>query len=166
VAHAGPATNITPERQAQFAFMKMPDSPLSAASGTVRIVANEIRTPQVQIYNRSDRPVRGLEMGWVVKDQRGREFVTGAVPIDVAIGPKQSTKVIQDTALKFSDPTGRPIAIDSMTGYLSSVEFADGQMWVPNRSGLLPTPSPEEQRLTEIYRKRGLNALVEELKKF
>jgi hypothetical protein len=27
-------------------------------------------------------------------------------------------------------------------------------------------PSPEEQRLVQIYRKRGLNAVIEELKKF
>jgi hypothetical protein len=27
-------------------------------------------------------------------------------------------------------------------------------------------PSPEEQRLLQIYRKKGLNGLIEELKKF
>jgi hypothetical protein len=39
-------------------------------------------------------------------------------------------------------------------------------MWVPDRSAQLPTPSPEEQRLTGLYRKRGLEAVVEELKRF
>ena len=29
-----------------------------------------------------------------------------------------------------------------------------------------PTPSPEEQRLTALYRKKGLEALVDELKRF
>jgi hypothetical protein len=30
----------------------------------------------------------------------------------------------------------------------------------------LPTPSPEEQRLAELYRKRGIQAVIEELRKF
>ena len=46
------------------------------------------------------------------------------------------------------------------------MEFDDGTMWVPDRSAKMPTPSPEEQRLTALYRKKGLEALVDELKRF
>jgi len=46
------------------------------------------------------------------------------------------------------------------------VEFADGTMWVPERSTRWPTPSPEEQRLAEIYRKKGIDALAQELSRF
>jgi hypothetical protein len=53
------------------------------------------------------------------------------------------------------------------------VEFADGKMWVPNRQNLenaallnVLAPSAEEQRLSDLYRKKGIQALVEELKKF
>jgi hypothetical protein len=53
-----------------------------------------------------------------------------------------------------------------MTAYLTSVEFADGSVWVPSRTSRWPTPSPEEQRLSEIYRKRGIEALVQELTRF
>jgi len=60
-----------------------------------------------------------------------------------------------------------------MTGFVSSVEFADGSIWIPSRAELddpmlrrVIAPSPEEQRLVQIYRKRGVNAVVEELKKF
>jgi hypothetical protein len=60
-----------------------------------------------------------------------------------------------------------------MTGFVSQVEFADGKVWVPNRQSLENTtllnvmaPSAEEQRLTDIYRKRGLDALIAELNKF
>jgi hypothetical protein len=60
-----------------------------------------------------------------------------------------------------------------MTGFISSVEFTDGSFWIPSRPELddpilrrVVAPSPEEQRLVQIYRKRGLNAVIEELKKF
>ncbi len=60
-----------------------------------------------------------------------------------------------------------------MTAFVSQVEFGDGSLWVPARLALNDalmrkalTPSGEEQRLTSIYRKRGLQALLEELKRF
>ena len=60
-----------------------------------------------------------------------------------------------------------------MTGFVSQVEYTNGQIWVPNRASLENTqllrvlaPSPEEQRLTDLYRTRGLKALMDELKKY
>jgi hypothetical protein len=60
-----------------------------------------------------------------------------------------------------------------MTGYISSVEFTDGGLWIPSHAELdepilrhVVAPSPEEQRLVQIYRKRGVAAVVDELKKF
>jgi hypothetical protein len=80
--------------------------------------------------------------------------------------------VEQDTALRFSR-NGKPLNIQAMSGFVSQVEFADGKVWVPNRQNLasellhkiLP-PSAEEQRLTDLYRRKGVDALVEELKKY
>ena len=66
-----------------------------------------------------------------------------------------------------------PLAIEAMTGFVSSVEFADGSLWIPSRADLgspqlqrVIAPSDEEQRLVQIYRKKGLQALVAELNKF
>ena len=60
-----------------------------------------------------------------------------------------------------------------MTGFVSQVQFADGKVWVPTRQNLdepelrkVVPPSAEAQRLSELYFKKGLPALVEELKKF
>jgi hypothetical protein len=65
------------------------------------------------------------------------------------------------------------LAIEAMTGFVSSVEFADGSMWIPSRADLgvpqlqrVMAPSGEEQRLIQIYRKKGLAALIAELNKF
>jgi len=86
--------------------------------------------------------------------------------------PGRTARVLQETALRFSR-SGQPVTIQGMTGFVSEVQFADGKVWVPNRQNLenaqllkvLP-PSNEEQRLSDLYRIKGIGALIEELKKF
>jgi hypothetical protein len=165
----GRSTNADPERELQFAFLHMPDSPVDPTGGAARVAGNEARAPRIDVQNRSDRTVKFLEMGWIVKDQQGREFMAASMPSDVSLAPGKSSRVLQDTALRFAEKT----QIDSMTGFVSSVEYSDGTYWIPSRSALndprlrgIVAPSPEEQRLTQIYRKKGLNGLILELKKF
>lgn len=165
----GRSTNADPERELQFAFLHMPDSPVDATGGAARIAGNEARAPHIDIQNKSDRGVRHLEMGWIVKDQQGHEFLAASMPSDLNLAPGKSSRVMQDTALRFSDRT----QIDSMTGFVSSVEYSDGSYWIPSRNALndpklrgIIAPSPEEQRLSQIYRKKGLKGLIDELKKF
>lgn len=168
VAQAGRSTAGSSGRQVQLAFLDMPDAPVEAQSGSAYVRNNEIRSPRMNVHNTSQRPVRAMEIGYSLKDSIGREYVAGAVPIELSLAPSQRTTVVQDAAFQFTTGSGQPIQIDSITAFLSSVEFADGNMWVPSRQRdmRMPTPSPEEQRLTDLYRKRGLQALVEELRKF
>lgn len=163
VAQAGRATTSRGERQIELAFLKAPNAPVSTDAGMVRIDDNEARSPRIFLRNRSDKPVRGIELGWLVKDGRGREFVAGGMPMELDLQPRSRTNLVQDVTFRFTDPGGTAIPIGELTAYLTSVEFADGSMWVPDRSPRWPTPSPEEQRLSEIYRKRGVDALVHEL---
>jgi hypothetical protein len=165
----GRSTNTDPEHELQFAFLHMPDSPVDPTAGSAKIAGNEARAPHINVQNRSDRAVKHLELGWIVKDQQGREFLAASIPSDVSLAPGKSAPVTGDTALKFSQRT----QIDSMTGFVASVEYADGSYWIPTRAELndpklrnIVAPSPEEQKLYQIYRKKGLNGLVEELKKF
>ncbi|HUS06367.1 MAG TPA: hypothetical protein VMZ52_08735 [Bryobacteraceae bacterium] len=166
VARAGRGTNTVSERQIQFAFLQTPDSPVRTENGMMRVAADEARSPRLSFTNKSDKTVRALEIGWMIKDSRGKEYVAGSIPVELDLAPQQKTMVIQDVAFKFSEPNGQAIHIEGMTGFVSSVEYTDGRMWIPSRASKLPTPSPEEQRLAELYRKRGLNAVVEELRKF
>jgi hypothetical protein len=168
VAHAARATNQSGERQVQFAFLDMPDAPVDLQGGAARVAGNELRSPRVQIRNSSRKAVTGVEIGWLVKDARGREFVTGGVPVELSLPPRVSTGIVQEGVFRFTQPDGPAILIEDLRAFLSSVEFEDGSMWVPRRNqGMrMPTPSPEEQRLAELYRKRGLEALVQELNKF
>jgi hypothetical protein len=163
---SGRATASTSGRQVQLAFLNAPNAPVVPEQGHARVINDEARTPLIHMRNQSDRAVASVELGWIVKDLRGREFVSGAIPVDIALAPRGKAQVVQDGTFKFSDPRGQGIAIDSMTAFLSSVQYADGKMWVPERSKLLPTPSPEEQRLAELYRRKGIQALTEELKKY
>jgi len=110
-----------------------------------------------------------------VKDKEGQEYLAGSVPgasSAMLLPAGQRTRLLPDTILKFSR-TGRPVEIESMTGFVSQVEFADGKVWVPSREALnsspllrIMAPSPEEQRLSEIYLKKGLAALVAELNRY
>jgi hypothetical protein len=90
------------------------------------------------------------------------------MPADLKLAPNQSSDIREDASLRFP----QPVAIQSMTGFVASVEYADGGQWIPGRNSqtahlrdLMPA-SPEEQRLLRIYSKKGLDALIEELKKF
>ncbi|MBZ5605098.1 MAG: hypothetical protein LAO79_22600 [Acidobacteriia bacterium] len=164
----GRATTTDPERELAFAFLQMPDSPVEAVSGMARVSGNEAHAPRIEVHNRSGRPVRHVEMGWLVKDQQGREFQAASMPADVSLAPGRSAQVMEDAAMRLPGAS-----IQSMTGFVSSVEFADGQFWIPSRVALTDpklrkavAPSPEEQRLTQIYLKKGPAGLIEELKKF
>jgi hypothetical protein len=165
----GRATNLDAEREAQFAFLDIPEAPVEASSGVARIGASLAGAPRFEVRNRSNRAVQHLEIAWMVKDQQGREFLAASMPADMKLAPNQSGQVAQDAALRFD----RPISIQSMSGFVSSVEFADGSQWIPSRGALdqlrlrqVVEPSPEEQRLSQIYTKKGLQALIVELNKF
>jgi hypothetical protein len=164
----GRSTNIDPGHDIQFAFLQMPDSPIEPLDGSARIAGDEARAPRLDIRNRSSRPVSYVDLGWVVQDQQGREFLAGSVPADLSLAPGQKTQVTGDSALRFSGTS----PIQGMLGFVNHVEFADGKYWIPSRAALadprlqkLIAPSPEEQHLVQVYRKKGLKALIEELKR-
>jgi len=173
MVRGGRATNFEPEKQVQFAFLRLPDSPVDPVGGMARIAGNEARAPRLEVKNRSDRPIRYLEIGWILEDRGGRQFLAGSVPAELNLGPGQKRQILEDATLRFPARGGTPLAIEAMTGFVSSVEFADGTLWIPSRADLgspqlqrVMAPSDEEQRLIQLYRKKGLSALVAELNKF
>jgi hypothetical protein len=163
------------EHVAQFAFLKLPNAPVQPVEGRAEIAGNEARSPQIEVVNQSGKPVRYVEIGWMVKDKEGQEYLAGSVPGSssaMLLPAGQHSRLLPDTTLKFSR-TGKPLEIQGMTGFVSQVEFADGKVWVPSREDLnssallrIMAPSPEEQRLADIYSKRGLAALVAELSRY
>ncbi|HEY2019167.1 MAG TPA: hypothetical protein VGH38_36925 [Bryobacteraceae bacterium] len=174
----GPAVTsaaLPPEHSAQFAFVQFPDSPVEPVQGSAQISGNEARMPNIEVHNRSGRAVKYVELGWVLADQAGRQSVAASLPSSERdyLPPDKNANVRQETTLKLFSSTGQPVNVQKMTGFVNQVEFADGKVWVPNRKNLQDpallrslAPSAEEQRLAELYNRGGIEALVEELKKY
>jgi hypothetical protein len=160
----------------QFAFLRFPNAPVEPKDGWVELSGrgDVAEAAHIEIHNRSGKPVRYVEMGWLVSDQN-RQYMAASLPPSgpgLLLRPNETARLDQDTELRFSR-NGEPVSVRNMTGFISQVEFTDGKVWVPSRQDLagaallkVLAPSPEEQRLADLYRKRGLTALVEELKKF
>jgi hypothetical protein len=161
-------------QQIQFAFVRFPGAPVEPLSGTAEVAGNEARAPRLEVRNVSTREIRSLEIGWIVRDRDGREFFAGSLPASgLKLAPGAKARTEEPVSLRFASSPGRPLSISGMTGFVSQVEFADGSLWIPPRNLLadprlarVVTPSAEEQRLAEIYRTKGLAALIAELKKF
>ncbi len=172
-----PQSATRPDHPIAVSFVSFPDAPVQMLKGAAKVYRNEVRAPQVNVQNQSAKSVKSIEMGWILRDDRGRDYIAGSLPAAVDIGPVQSASVQEKGVLRFSHPSGRPMLIDGVTAFLNNVEFSDGNLWIPTRrdisnSQLDPSlkraigSSPEQQRLAEIYRKKGLTALVAELRRF
>ncbi|HTQ53790.1 MAG TPA: hypothetical protein VMI94_04970 [Bryobacteraceae bacterium] len=163
------------EHNVRFAFLHFPGAPVEPVAGWAEIAGNEARNPRIDVRNLTDRQVRYVEVGWILTDRQGDQFVAASVP---ASGPQfnlkagSTSRVLQDTALHISK-AGGPVSITGVKGFIGQVEFADGTVWIPGHDSLagaqllgILQPSPEEQRLMDLYRKKGPKALAEELNKF
>jgi hypothetical protein len=162
-----------PDVHSQFAFLEMPDSPVQPVEGWAEINGNEARSARIQIRNQSRSNIRYVELGWLLKDQDGREFLAGSVPASedyLNLPPQQQARLFQEAGLKFAKGAGRPLNIQGMRAYVSQVEYGDGRVWVPSRQDLAQSklldivpPSPEEQRLAGLYLKKGREAVIQDL---
>jgi len=173
----GPAVTsaaLAPERIEQFAMLEFPDSPVQPLEGWARVAGNEARAPRIQVRNRSNQPVKYVELGWLVRDPKGQQYLAASVPAadPLYLPAGKTASVEQDTALRLTR-NGQQVSIRDAAAFVSKVQFADGKLWVPSRRDLesaallkvLP-PSAEEQRLSSIYLNKGLSALIDELSKF
>lgn len=166
---------IGSEHMTEFAFLQLPDSPVEPVQGWAAISGNEARAPRIQVRNKSGKPVKYVELGWIVSDSTGREYMAGSLPSSepsLYLPPGQSARILQESSLNFSS-NGRPVNVRKMTGFINLVQFADDKVWVPNRQMLAEpllqkvlAPSAEELRLSSLYLRKGVDALIEELKKF
>lgn len=162
------------EHTAEFAFLQFRDSPVAPLEGWAQLAGNEARAPHINVVNNSTKAVKHVEMGWLVSDLAGRQYMAASVPSGDAtlnLPPGKTARLDQEASLSFTSK-GQPVNVQKMMGFVNQVEFADGRVWVPNRQNLdeaglqkvLP-PSAEMQRLAVIYT-QGIDALIRELAKF
>jgi len=90
-----------------LAFLKLGDAPVEAVSGEAHVVGNEMRAPRLNIRNLSKREVEYIEIGWILEDRSGRQFLAGALPADLNLAPGAGTDVRQETSLRFNSRTDR-----------------------------------------------------------
>ncbi len=165
VARALPSTNFDAGKAVSFALLHLPESPVELLSGEARMAGQEARAPHIEVQNRSRKPIRYLELGWVARDSDGREYPAGTLPADVSLAPGQQSTIRKDHTLRFARP------VTGLTAYPSMVEFNDGDLWVPPQSAMrdprlasvLPV-SGEMMRLAGLYRRKGLAAVVQQLR--
>ena len=164
------------EQAVNVAAVSFPSSPVQAMGGAAHVAGNEVRAPRIEVKNTSQKTVRSIEMGWIVRDDRGRDFVAGSVPAALQLAPVETGTMTESGTLRFSRPAGQPMIIGSLLAFVNDVEFADGKLWIPSRADIddatsdvvlrrAIATSPEQQRLSEIYRRKGLSGLAEELRK-
>ncbi len=174
--NAGRPTDRPTDRPMSINSVSFASSPVQTLGGDARVAGNEVRAPQIEVKNGSQKTVRSLDMGWIIRDERGRQFVAGSTPASIELAPVQAERVSESATLRFSRPKGQPMLIAALMAFVNDVEFGDGTMWIPTRRDIyLATTdpllrralatSPEQQRLADIYRKKGINGLSEELKR-
>ena len=164
---------LTPDRPEEFTFLQLPDSPIKPMTGSAEIARNLVRSPQVQVQNTSVKNIRYVEIAWLVKDTQGNRYYAGSLPAaegELYLPPGRSARLLQDSSLRFSRNGGQPVEIQSLSGFVSQVEYADQNVWVPKRETLKNSdllrvipPSTEELRLTDLYSHKGMEALIREL---
>lgn len=168
-----PAKRDQPISVGAVAFPRAPVQPLS---GAAHVAGNEVRAPQIEVKNTSQKRVHSVEMGWIVRDERGRDFVAGAVPAVLQLGPVETGTMTEEATLRFSHPAGQPMVIGALMAFVNDVEFEDGKLWIPSRTDIdeatsdpllrrALAASPEQQRLADVYRRKGVSGLAEELKR-
>jgi hypothetical protein len=171
-----PRTSVRREQAVSVGAVAFASSPVQPMGGAAHVYGNEVRAPHVELKNLSQKTVRVLDMGWIVRDERGRDFVAGSVPASMQLGPVQTGTMTEAGTLRFSHPTGQPMMIGALMAFVNDVEFVDGKLWIPSRSDIDEATSdpvlrralltsPEQQRLADIYRRKGITGLAEELKK-
>lgn len=164
VRGAAPAT-AEPARAVELAALKLPEAPVEVLAGEAQVAGAEVRAPRVEIANRGRRAVRFVELGWLAPDGAGRLAPAGSLPSEIHLPPGQRTTLRAETRVRFARP------VEALSVYPALVEFEDGGVWVPGASAWaqpavrdsLPV-SGEMMRLAELYRKRGLDAVLQQIR--
>ncbi|MDE0108203.1 MAG: hypothetical protein OXJ37_21215 [Bryobacterales bacterium] len=177
LAGQGPATVAASEpiREMEIAVVNQPDAPLILESGSARVRGSISDAPQFLLRSRGGRAVRHFDIGWLVRDGDGSLYSVGSAPVTAraSVAGPQAQETTGEGRFLIQPASGGEPSIDAMLAYLRSAQFDDGAVWVPSRETLevsrlaeaVPV-SAEEQRLSQLYRERGADAIAEELRKF
>lgn len=169
-------TPVAQSRPVSVSPVSFRGSPVEVVNGAAKIYRNEVSSSQMDLRNRSTKTVETIDVGWILRDDHGQGFMAGSLPAKVQIGPVRNATYQQSGILRVSHLSGRPMLVDGVSVFINDVQFDNGEVWIPSRTDIAQSnlepglksavaSSPEEQKLAEIYRRKGLNALNDELRR-
>jgi hypothetical protein len=156
-----------------LAFRRQADWPVEGLDAKAIKSNGEIRIPEITVASKTDRDVRFVEYMLLARDAKGRLLPAGNLPSTMNLRGREKAAMRSNVSLQISRLRGEAVDVQELMGVLSRVEFSNGDVWIPSRRGLdqlgltkdLPA-SMELQRLGDIYRKKDLPGLLEELARF
>ncbi len=171
-----PGPSVSQSQPVAVGAVEFPSSPIQSLGGNAQVAGNEIRTSLLGVRNTSKKMVRDFEVGWIVRDDRGHDFVAGSVPSARQLAPVETANMEQPGTLRFSHSGGQPMTVGALMTFVNDVEFSDGKLWIPSRIDISKATrdpilrralaaSPEQQRLADVYRRKGMSGLEDELKR-
>lgn len=161
--------------------VRLPGAPMEIVSAGASFAEGRVVDPVVEVRNTGNRAITDFQIVWVFRDSSGMEFRgrTGTRASGLGsgrnarrrppLGPGESASISESLVFE-AERQKREVEIVSARVFVRAVEFAEGRVWVPERSALeslgleifLP-PSSETTRLWHSYRQRGPQALMAEL---
>ncbi|MDA1314859.1 MAG: hypothetical protein O2968_16115 [Acidobacteria bacterium] len=163
-------------RRLQLSQHDLRGSPIEIVSGSAFVAGTRVSSPEMRVKNRSQKPVRYYELGWLVRDGEGTNYAAGLMPAPKGqsrLAPGAEASARSERQFVFGRAGADSFVISGMSGYVRNVEFEDGTVWIPPRSELDVSPfenaaavSVEEERLSRLFGSRGVSALITELATF
>ena len=155
-------------------MLNLPGAPVELLSGSATAAGAAADSPLFQVRNRSAKSIRRFEVGWIINDTAGERYPAAtASSSEGALAPGATGRTAPGKRFEFVRPDGSSFAIGGMSGYVRRVEFGDGTLWTPSSADLsaaellrLEPLTPEQRRLSAIYRRNGLSGLIRELERF
>ena len=166
------AATLNSPKGIDIAFLDDRESPVEAIRGKALGEGNQLRIPEVVLNNRNDKEIRWVELLLLVKDQEGKEYSAGLLPANLSLKAKSLGTLQPTVGIQLSSLQGTPINVQSLTALVQQVEYSSGEVWLaPSRlresdrlRAVLP-PTLEEQRLAELFRRKGFPAVLDAIQK-
>jgi hypothetical protein len=165
-ALSGPASALPAVEPVALAFQSALGAPVELSNGRIGMSGSSIGSPTLQVNNRSGRAITSIEVDLLVRDEAGKVYFAGSMPLAAALASNATAQLSTRSALRLTRSGSTGLDIRGVTGLLGSVEFADGTVWVPRSADPRLGLSGEAQRLAEMLVRKGPRYLVDELKRY
>jgi hypothetical protein len=163
-------------RQITLTSLPMPNAPMEVLNGEATLLSDGLSAPTLVLRNASPKTILSASVAFLVRDEQANEFVAADLPEQTGILPGKETRIRESGFVRLSRTKGPPLEIRAVAVVITSIEFADGTLWVPARAEIdrvtanpelrrILSDSPERQRLAGLFRRDGINAVTTELRK-